>query len=339
MAPTEPIKAWAAYEPNDELKEFEFNPGPLGDHEVDVSVKYCGICHSDLHMINNDWGMSKYPLVPGHEVVGTVLAVGSKVTRVEVGQHVGVGWPKSSCMFCDACIGGAHHMCPNGQATIVGNHGGFADRVRCGELWTVPLPAELDEESAGPLLCAGATMFTPILDCGIKGTDRVGVVGIGGLGHIGLMFLKSWGCHVTAFTSSADKVAELKEMGAHDVVISKDPKAMNGVAHSLDVILSTLSVDIDYSPYFAALKPKGRLHMVGLPPSGTLPVSTMALVTQDKSVSGSIYASLPNLKKMLEFVCLHNLKPLVEVFPMSQVNEALKRMESGKARYRVVLKT
>ena len=338
MAATDLIRAWAAYERNGKLKPFQYEPGPLGEHEVEVAVKYCGLCYSDVHMIKNDWTVTAYPLVPGHEVVGNVSAVGSKVTRVAVGQPVGIGWMKGSCMYCDACLAGAHNLCCKGQETVVGNHGGFADRVRCEELWAIPLPPELDEESVGPFLCAGGTMFTPLLNCGIRGTDRVGVIGIGGLGHIALMFLKSWGCHVTAFTTSADKVAEAKQLGAHEVVVSTDSQALKAVENTFDVILSTVSAAIDHSPYFAALKPQGRLHIVGLPPAGSLAVDTGVLVNYDKTLSGSVVSAPLTMKKMLDFAQLHKLKPVVEVYPMREVNEAIKRLESGKARYRIVLK-
>lgn len=331
------IKAYAADAPGAALKPFEYEPGALKAEEVEIQVEYCGLCHSDLSMLNNDWGITQYPFVPGHEVVGTIAAVGERVTTLKVGQRVGLGWFSDSCMHCTACMSGDHNLCPTAEQTIVGRYGGFADRVRAHQEWVVPLPEGMNAETAGPLFCGGITVFNPIVQFDIRPTDHVGVVGIGGLGHMALRFLKAWGCDVTAFSSSADKETEAKELGAAHFVNSRDPESVKKIAGTLDLILSTVNADLDWATYMAALKPKGRLHFVGVVPNPlSLPVFPMIL--GQKSVSGSPLGSPATVNKMLEFSARHGIEPVTEFFAFDQVNEALERLHSGKARYRIVLK-
>jgi uncharacterized zinc-type alcohol dehydrogenase-like protein len=206
------IRAYAARQPKGELTPFEFDPGPLRDDSVEVAVSHCGICHSDLSMLDNEWGMTTYPFVPGHEAVGKVVAVGKNVTAIKTGQTVGVGWYSGSCQTCRQCIGGDQNLCPTAEGTIVGRFGAFAERVRCQAAWAVPLPDALDPTAAGPLFCGGITVFNPLVQFDVRPTHKVGVVGIGGLGHLALQFLNKWGCEVTAFSSSAGKTDEVKKL-------------------------------------------------------------------------------------------------------------------------------
>ena len=330
------IRAYAAREPKGKLERFEYDPGPLGPDHVEIDVQFCGVCHSDLSMLNNDWGMTEYPFVPGHEVIGTVAAVGDHVASVKKGQTVGLGWYAASCLSCHQCMDGDHNLCANGEMTIVGRHGGFADKVRCKAEWAIPLPDDLDRKSAGPLFCGGITVFNPILQCGVKPTDRVGVVGIGGLGHLALQFLAKWGCEVTAFTSTDAKADEARGLGAHHVVDSRDAGQLEKLAGSLDFILSTVNADLDWDAYLAALGPKGRLHTVGVPPS-PLAAPAFALIGGQKSISGSPLGSPATTATMLEFCARHDIETVTEHFPMSEVNEAFAHLEEGKARYRLVL--
>ena len=258
-----PIRAYAASAAKGELKPFEYEPGPLGDEQVEIAVSHCGVCHSDLSMLDNEWGMSAYPFVPGHEVVGTVAAVGNRVTTARPGDRVGLGWYSKSCMTCRQCMHGDHNLCPTAEQTIVGRHGGFANRVRASAEWATPLPAGLDPAKAGPLFCGGITVFNPIVQFDVRPTHRVGVVGIGGLGHMALQFLNKWGCEVFAFSSSAGKTAEAKALGAHQVVNSRDDAAMARLAGVLDFILVTVNVSLNWPAYVNALAPRGRLHLVG----------------------------------------------------------------------------
>src|SRR5882724_2921057 len=212
---TDLIRAYAAAAPKAALTPFDYAPGALGDEQVEIAITHCGICHSDLSMLDNEWGQTHYPLVAGHEAIGTVAALGAHAKGLHIGQRVGLGWMAGSCMHCVQCMSGRHNLCRETEQTIVGRHGGFAERVRCHWSWAIALPDALDARSAGPLFCGGLTVFSPIVDFGIRPTDRVGVVGIGGLGHMALKFLRAWGCDVTAFTSSASKREEALRLGAH----------------------------------------------------------------------------------------------------------------------------
>lgn len=330
------IRGWATHGPKQKLELFTYQAGTLGAEEVEIAVEHCGLCHSDLSIINNDWAMSQYPAIPGHEAVGTIVAKGELVKGLKIGQRVGVGWNADSCMHCHECITGNNNLCSEALPTIVGHHGGFADRLRAHWLWAIPLPDALDITSAGPLLCGGITVFAPLVIFDVKPTDRVGVVGIGGLGHMGLKFANAWGCEVTAFTSNEAKTAEAKSFGAHHVVSSRDSTAMQKIASSLDVLIVTVNVSLDWSALLKTLKPNGRLHVVGavLEP---MPISAMDLILGQKSVSGSPTGGPAMLATMLDFAARHKITPQVEHFPMSQVNEALEHLASGNARYRVVL--
>ncbi len=331
------IKAYAATEPGGELKPFEYDPGPLGDHDVEIDVEYCGICHSDLSMLNNEWGITQFPFVPGHEVAGKVSAVGKHVAKLNIGDRVGLGWHAGYCNECQTCLEGDHNLCSSAQGTIVGRHGGFADKVRAQASSVVALPQGLDSEKAGPLFCGGITVYNPMVQFDVKPTARVGVVGIGGLGHMALQFLNAWGCEVTAFTSSESKRQEALELGAHHTLDSRDKEALKTAANSFDLILSTVNVSLDWNSYINTLKPRGRLHLVGavLEP---VAVSVFALMGAQRSVSSSPVGSPAVIAEMLDFSERHNIEPKVEVFDMADVNKAVERLENGNPRYRVVLK-
>jgi uncharacterized zinc-type alcohol dehydrogenase-like protein len=330
------IRAYAAHEAKGKLAPFEYDPGELKPDQIEIDVIACGVCHSDLSMLNNEWRMSAYPLVPGHEVVGTVARTGGHVKHLKVGDTVGLGWFSGSCMTCDRCMSGNHNLCASNEQTIVGRFGGFADKVRCNAEWAVPLPPGLDARKVGPLFCGGITVFNPIVQFDVKPTDRVGVIGIGGLGHLALQFLNKWGCEVTAFTSSDAKRDEALAMGAHHVVNSRDESHLAKITGSLDFILSTVNADLQWPPFLSALAPKGRFHTVGVIPS-PIPMPSFALIEGQKSISGSPSGSPATIRKMVEFCARHHIAPVTEHFPMSQANEALVHLESGKARYRVVL--
>jgi len=329
------IHAYAAQERGGKLLPFEYDPGELGLEDVEIAVEACGICHSDLSMLDNEWGMTTYPLVPGHEVAGTVAAVGGRVTNLRVGQRVGLGWQSGSCGVCEWCLRGDQILCPHAEATIVGRFGGFADRVRAHCRHVIPLPDALPSLSTGPLFCGGLTVFNPLVQFDIKPTDRVGVIGIGGLGHMALQFMRAWGCDVTAFTSNPAKAEAALKFGANHIVDSRDAKAFP--ADSFDLILSAASADLDWKSYVSALRPRGRLHFVGVAPK-PISVPAFALISGQKSISGSPTGSPANLATMLDFVVRHQIAPAIEVFPFSQINEAMEHLRSGKARYRIVLK-
>jgi uncharacterized zinc-type alcohol dehydrogenase-like protein len=330
------FNGYAAKAAHGELEPFTFDPGELKADEVEIQVSHCGICHSDLSMLDNEWAMTTYPFVPGHEAVGTVVAIGAGAKGLKVGQKVGVGWSAYSCLACRECLSGDHNLCSSTQGTIVGRHGGFADRVRVQWTWARPLPEGLDLAKTGPLLCGGITVFAPFLVHNVPSTARVGVIGIGGLGHMALMFASKWGCEVHAFTTSDSKEAEAKEFGAHYVHNTKREGALKKLAGGLDLILSTINVPLDVPGLLETLAPQGRLHVLGavLKP---LEVPAFGLIMGQKSISGSPTGSPTAIDRMLEFCARHSIAPMTENFPMARVNDALEHLRAGKARYRIVL--
>lgn len=334
---TETFHGWASKKPGQALTELAFDPGELRPEQVQVKIESCGICHSDLSMLNNDWGNSVYPLVPGHEVIGIIEKTGDQVKGLALGDRVGLGWFSGSCLSCQPCLSGRHQLCSSAEQIIVGRHGGFADRVRADWEWAIKLPPTLDPDRAGPLFCGGITVFAPIMDFGVKPTDRVGVIGIGGLGHLALQFLNKWGCEVTAFTSSESKGDEARKLGAHHVVGTRDKTALAKLAGTFDFILVTANVALDWDSYIAALAPDGRLHFVGavLEP---VPVAAFSLIGGRKSISGSPLGSPATVAKMLDFCARHQIAPVTETFAMKDVNAALDHLRTGKARHRIVLK-
>ena len=330
------IKAFAALEPKGKLQPFEYDPGVLKSDEVEIDVKYCGICHSDISVIDNEWGVSEYPVVPGHEVVGTISAVGDRVTNLKVGQVVGLGWHSGYCNTCQPCNEGDQNLCATAQATIVGHHGGFADKVRASAESVIPVPEGMDLESAGPLFCGGITVFNPLVQFNIEPTSKVGVIGIGGLGHMALQFLNAWGCEVTAFTSSESKKQEALDLGAHHILNSRNDDELAAAAGKFGLIVSTVNVKLEWNLYLNTLKPKGRLHFVGatLEP---LDINAFALIMQQRSISGSPVGSPATIVKMLDFAQLHDIKPVIEKFSFDDVNEAIAKLRDGDVHYRVVL--
>ena len=331
------VKAYGAQKPGDKLKPMSYTLSNLGNEEVDIKVHYCGICHSDLSMLNNDWGQTTYPFVPGHEVVGEIVAVGNQVKNLKIGDFVGLGWYSGACMYCHECMDGNHHLCGSAEQTIVGRHGGFANYVRSHWMWAIPLPKGIDLLKAGPLLCGGITVFNPIILAQVKPTDTVGVIGIGGLGHMALKFLQKWGCEVIAFSSNPDKKEQILAMGATKVIDSTNPDELKTITKKLNFILNTTNVTLNWNDYLSTLAPKGHFHNVGavLEP---MAIPAFSLIGGEKTVGGSPLGSPALTKTMLDFCVRHDIYPIVEEFAMENVNDALEHLKQGKARYRIVLK-
>jgi alcohol/geraniol dehydrogenase (NADP+) len=339
---TATIRALAAHQPKGRLEPFSFDPGPLRPEQVEIEVTHCGICHSDLSMLNNDWGITQYPFVPGHEAVGRVIAAGSAVRGLPnalgnpVGRTVGIGWYSGSCMGCQQCLSGHHNHCATAESTIIGRAGAFATRLRADWMWAMPLSTNIDPAKAGPLFCAGVTVFNPIVQCGVQPTDRVGVLGVGGLGHLAVQFLNKWGCEVYAFSSNPAKRDEILALGAHHVVDSRSTADMKNLAGSLHFLISTVNANLDWAALLDTLSPRGRLHLVGVVPD-PLPVQAFTLISGGKAVSGTPLGSPATVATMLDFCARHNIAPVTETFPMSEANRAFQHLEAGKARYRIVL--
>jgi uncharacterized zinc-type alcohol dehydrogenase-like protein len=330
------IQGLAAHAAGAELLPFHYDPGKLGSQEVEIAITHCGICHSDLHLISNDWGISHYPFIPGHEVIGAVSAVGNEVRGLEVGQRVGLGWQSNSCGVCEWCLRGLENLCPDAEGTCVHRHGGYADRVRANARFVIPIPEALASEQTAPLLCGGITVYSPMRTHGINPSSRVGIVGIGGLGHIALQFARVFGARVTAFSTSAAKEKEARALGADDFVNSRESKAMKEIAGSLDFILNTANADQDWGTYLQALRPTGTLCFVGVPPS---PVSVHAfpLISGMRSMSGNPTGSPYGLREMLDVAARHGVKATTELFPMAKANDAIEKVKKNKVRYRAVL--
>ena len=329
------IKGYATPGPKKPLEPFEYEPGPLGPDEVEVKVSHCGICHSDLAMIDNDWGFTGYPLIPGHEVVGTIAAVGSAVKNVKIGTRVGIGWHCGSCGHCEWCVKGLESLCAEERGTIVHHHGGWAEAVRVDAKFAIPIPDAIESSVAGPFMCAGSTVFTPMYRFGVTPTMKTAVVGIGGLGHLAVQFLAAFGCEVTAISSTHDKDAEAKKLGASRFIATRGTDELKKAAGSFDFIISTVGADLPWDDYVAALRPQGRLVLVGIPDSA-LKVIPFPLLAE-KSISGGSCGGPSDTARMLEFAARTGVRPVVEPFPLSKVNEALDHVRSNKARYRVVL--
>ena len=330
------IQGLAAHAAGAELVPFRYEPGELGPHDVEIGITHCGICHSDLHLITNDWGISHYPFIPGHEIIGTVAAVGSAVRTLAVGQRVGLGWQSNSCGECEWCTQGIENLCPSSEATCVRRHGGYANRVRANVRFVIPIPEALESENAAPLLCGGITVYNPLRSHSVNPSSRVGVVGIGGLGHLAVQFARVFGAEVTAFSTSAAKEAEARAMGAHRFVNTRETRALKEVSGSLDFIVSTVNAEQDWGIYIQALRPTGTLCFVGIPPS-PLTLQALPLIAGIRSVTGNPTGSPHRIREMLDVAARHGVKAQIERFPMAKANEAIEKVKKNKVRYRAVL--
>ncbi|QLH35451.1 MAG: NAD(P)-dependent alcohol dehydrogenase [Parachlamydiaceae bacterium] len=331
------IRSYAAKSAKQSLQPFEYDPEALGPWDIEVKISHCGLCHSDLHLIDNDWNISQYPLVPGHEIVGTVSAVGSNVRNLNVGQRVGIGWQRSSCFDCEWCKSGEENLCAKQEATCVGHKGGFADSIRADSRFAFAIPDQLPSEFVGPLLCGGITVFSPLRSHHVDASKRVGIVGIGGLGHLALQFAKAMGARVTAFSSTPSKEEEAKKFGADTFVSSTNLKEMKSLAGTFDLILVTISQPLDWSIYLNLLRPKGALSFVGVQ-SQPVSLPVFPLIAGRKSIDGSNIGNRHEIEEMLKFAAENNVKPQIEVFPMQEINAALEKLRKNQVRYRAVLK-
>lgn len=330
------IEAYAAKSAKSTLEPFSYDAPPLTPDEARVEVKYCGVCHSDIAMIDNDWKFTGYPLVPGHEVIGNVVELGSGVTTLKVGQAVGIGWQSGSCADCEYCRRGKEHLCAKEQGTIVHRHGGWATSLAVAANFAVPLPEELYCAEAAPLMCAGNTVFGPMLHHGVTAGMEVAVVGIGGLGHLAVQFLAKWGCNVTAISSSHSKDEEARSLGASAFIATKGTGELKKAASRFDFIISTVSADVNWGEYVAALRPEGTLVIVGIP-ENDIRLPAFGLIQGEKSVSGGRASSPADIAAMLKFAARKDVRAMIEKFPLSEVNAAVEKARSGKVRYRAVL--
>ncbi|MDN7138986.1 NAD(P)-dependent alcohol dehydrogenase [Pseudidiomarina sp. 1ASP75-14] len=336
---------YAAHSAQDDLAPFHFERRDLRDNDVAIEILYTGICHSDLHQLRNDWDMSEYPMVPGHEIVGKVIDVGKDVKSYKVGDNVAVGCMVDSCQECDQCEHGDEQFCREGMTQtynspdrINGNitYGGYSKHIVVREEFVLSVSDQLDMKRAAPILCAGITTFAPLRDFEVEEGSRVGVIGLGGLGHMAVKLAKAMGAKVTVLTHSAGKVDTAREMGADDVVLSTDEETMENAANSLDLIINTVPVKHDLNPYMPLLDVGGTLVVVGqVGPVNEL--NTMPMVFGNRGVSGSLIGGIQRTQEVLDFCAEHDIHPKCEMIRMDQINDALKRLEKGEVAHRIVI--
>ena len=330
------VKAFAAHGKSEELKPFEYDAPELGDDEIQVEISDCGICHSDIHLLDNGLGITKYPYVPGHEIIGTVTKAGPQVKHLKTGDRVGIGWQSGSCHHCEYCVSGNENCCAGMESTCLTQYGGYASHFQCDASFAVKLPDGMDARAAAPLMCGGVTVYQPLRYYNVTANQKVAVVGIGGLGHLTLQFLNAFGCEVTAISTSANKEKEAKELGAHHFINSSTPGALEKVKSHFDVVLNTVAADIAMADYVNAVKPMGKLIMISLG-AGSIEIPVPPLVLGQRIVGGSWIGSPSMISEMLEFCVRHNVYAKSEVFAMDKVNEGIKAVRDNKVRYRAVL--
>ncbi|GET88685.1 NADP-dependent alcohol dehydrogenase, putative [Leishmania tarentolae] len=337
---------WAALSAKAKLEPFTFQRRDVGPDDVEIKIAYCGVCHSDVHQARDEWDGSTFPMVPGHEIVGHVTKVGSQVTKYKAGDRVGVGCMVDSCLKCRQCERGLEQYCVNGASFTYNSteqdkktptFGGYSDHVVVREHFVVSIPENLDLCAAAPLLCAGVTTFSPLRYWGVKKGTRVGVVGLGGLGHMAVKLANTMGAEVTVFTRSAYKVEEAKNLGAHHVVNTTNEQEMKSIQGTLDVIVDTVGMSHDLRPYMMTLDVDGKLALVGMPENAHPPLDPRRMISFRQCVGGSNIAGMPETQELLNFCGEHNITATVEKINIEDINDAYERMLKSDVRYRFVI--
>ena len=343
-----PAHGFAANGPGSALRPMRFERRNPGAQDVAIEVLYCGVCHSDLHQVRNDWGNTIYPCVPGHEIVGRVVRVGEEVTKFHQGDRVGVGALVDSCRECDACRQGLEQYCEgpigplftyNGPATPNGHNtfGGYSNIIVVPQRFVLQIPATLDPARAAPILCAGVTTYSALRHWKVGRGQKVGVVGLGGLGHMAVMIAKALGAWVHVFTTSPKKRGAAAALGADGFIISTDNNAMAAQALTFDFMLSTIPVKHDVNPYMACLRRDGVLTLVGAPEQLEPGIDNGSVAMHRQSFAGSLIGGLPETQEVLEFCATEGIQPEIELIRLDQVNEAFERMKAGEVRFRHVI--
>ena len=338
-------KSFAAYDSKTPLAPFDFERRDVGAHDVQIEILFCGVCHSDLHQAKDEWGGSMYPMVPGHEIVGKVISVGAAVTKFKTGDIAGVGVMVDSCRTCKNCQKDLEQYCVEGMTgtynamdrdgkTIA--QGGYSTQIVVDERYVLNIAPTLDLKAVAPLLCAGITTYSPLMYAGVTKGMKVGVVGLGGLGHMGVKFAASFGAEVTVLSTSPKKEADAKRLGATKFLLTTDEAAMKEYASYFDVILDAISANHDYTKYLDLLDINGKLLVVGLPTDAPK-ISPFSLITNRRSIIGSMIGGMKETQEMLDYCAQHNIVSDVEVVPMQGINEAYERMLKGDVKYRFVI--
>lgn len=345
---TIPVKGYAAQSPTSPLAPYNFERRDLRDNDVEIDILYCGVCHSDLHTARADWGeaFSLYPVVPGHEIIGRVKSVGSQVSKFRVGDLVGVGCMVDSCQECEPCHHGLEQFCEQGMTATYSAHdridgsitqGGYSTGIVVREEFVLRVPENLDTKAVAPLLCAGITTYSPLRHWGVKAGSKVGVVGLGGLGHMAIKLAKAMGAEVSLFTRSKGKEADAYRLGADTVIYSTDENSMAQAANQFDLIIDTVPYKHDLKPYLPTLALDGTLVLVGFVGEFQSTLSTIPLLFGRRSVAASLIGGIQETQEMLDFCAEHNVLPDVEMIDMQNINEAYERMLKSDVKYRFVI--
>jgi uncharacterized zinc-type alcohol dehydrogenase-like protein len=338
--------AYAAHDAKSALVPFDYTPRTLRDHDVQINVLFCGVCHSDLHQARNEWSNTIFPVVPGHEIVGRVSAVGSHVSRYQVGDLVGVGCMVDSCRSCPSCEEGLEQYCENGftgtyngqdRQTGAITYGGYSTAMTVDQDFVLRVPENLDPAGVAPLLCAGITTYSPLRQWSAGPGKKVGIVGLGGLGHMGVKLARAMGAHVVLFTTSESKVEDAKRLGAHEVVISRDPEQMTQHTNSFDFILNTVAAQHDLNPFLNLLRRDGTLTLVGAPEHDHPSPQVFNLIMKRRRLAGSLIGGIAETQEMLDFCGQHGITSDIELIPMQQINQAYERMLKSDVKYRFVV--
>lgn len=339
------VKAFAAFDATSPLKPHSFARRTPGPKDVQIEILYCGVCHSDLHWVSGDWGPQSYPVVPGHEIVGRVTAIGSSVVKFKEGDLVGVGCMVDSCQTCPSCHDGLEQYCDNGFVGTYGapdtrhggeiTQGGYSTGIVVDEKFVLRVPKSIPLERAAPLLCAGITTYSPLRQWGVRKGHRVGVAGLGGLGHMAVKLASAMGAHVTVLSTSDKKRADAEALGAHDFAVTRNEADVAKLGGSLDLIINTISAEHDYNLYLEFLKRDGTMVLVGIP--GPQPVAAFSLIMKRRRLAGSLIGGIAETQEMLDFCGEHGIGADIELIRMDQVNDAYKRMVKSDVRYRFVI--
>ncbi len=339
-----PARAYAAQSAATPLNPFTIERREVGDHDVLIDIRYCGVCHSDIHQVRDEWGGSIFPMVPGHEIVGTVARVGARVTAFKVGDIAGVGCFVDSCGTCPSCGRGLEQYCDSGMIGTYNarekdgtpTYGGYSSTIVVNERYTLHVAASLPMANVAPLLCAGITTYSPLKHWRVGPGHRVGVLGLGGLGHMGVKFAAAFGAEVTMLSTSASKEADARRLGAHHFALTSDRAQMKRLAGTFDFILNTVSAPLDMNAYLNLLTLDGTMIMVGAPPTPP-EIHAFSLIMKRRSIAGSLIGGIAETQEMLDYCAAKHIVSDVEVIPMERINTAYERMLKGDVRYRFVI--
>ncbi|MGY5859151.1 MAG: NAD(P)-dependent alcohol dehydrogenase [Candidatus Thorarchaeota archaeon] len=329
------VKGYASKSVGKPLELFTYEQPKLGEHDVRVSVTHCGVCHTDIHAVEDYYGITAFPFVPGHEIVGYITEVGSAVTGLKEGDRVGIGWQGRACMKCKWCLQGEEHLCMDiVEAGSWVPYGGFSSSVLVDNRFAYPLPDVLPSEVAAVLVCAGVAVYAPLKSYAKQLSQKIGIIGVGGLGHLAIQFAKALGYEVTAISSSPEKKEQSLDFGADHFMIASDETSLEEVAFNFDLLLCTASNNVNWKGLLNTLKKNGSMVLVGFP---DVVLNSTDLVAHQLSITGSFLGNRATMKEMLSFAVTHSINPKLEVMPMSKVNEAMNKVKEGRARYRIVL--